>query len=417
LNTRLAHREKQLQDQWSQLQKKMDAVKSERDYAALLPEVKAYEDNVDQHNWDKERHDHAQKMRGKGYGNAAGAEVETTTKTVDRSPLPMDIPVSEWKNMWSAAVKRQAYTVDTKHMNNVTTKAPFGESGSNTFATGNLPPVLLPQLTLDQPLEPDRVFDHLKPMRSPEARAVEYLQHTGNAAPAGMVAELGVIPDVGQQWTTVTQVFQKVGGIATYSLESIADSFDIFMSFVPGELQRLVIDQESNQVINGSGTGANLLGILNTSGTLTRSVGSDTPLDAVRKAVTDIRNGSAFAVADTLIVNPLTAADLFLQKTTTGAYIVNPSDPAAHANLTDLFGLKVVANTYCPVGTGIVYDSQWIYGWVRQSLTIDMSSEGVDPSGTNLWTQWATSFRCVERIGTGIARPTAVNIVTGLPSS
>jgi hypothetical protein len=40
-----------------------------------------------------------------------------------------------------------------------------------------------------------------------------------------------------------------------------------------------------------------------------------------------------------------------------------------------------------------------------------------DSAGTNLWTQNAISFRCEERVALGVARPTAVNIVTGLPSS
>ena len=47
------------------------------------------------------------------------------------------------------------------------------------------------------------------------------------------------------------------------------------MSCVPAELQRAVIDAESNQIINGNGGGANLLGILDQGGTLTRAVGSD----------------------------------------------------------------------------------------------------------------------------------------------
>jgi len=45
------------------------------------------------------------------------------------------------------------------------------------------------------------------------------------------------------------------------------------MSCVPAELQRAVIDAESNQIINGNG--ANLLGILDQGGTLTRAMGSD----------------------------------------------------------------------------------------------------------------------------------------------
>jgi hypothetical protein len=49
-------------------------------------------------------------------------------------------------------------------------------------------------------------------------------------------------------------------------------------------------------------------------------------------------------------------------------------------------------------------------------MTLDVNSLGSDAT-TNYWTQNAVSFRVEGRWAIGLARPTAVNIVTGLPSS
>jgi HK97 family phage major capsid protein len=66
----------------------------------------------------------------------------------------------------------------------------------------------------------------------------------------------------------------------------LLSDFSSFMEFVPHELARAVIDQETAQIVWGDGTGANMTGILNTSGVLTRTVGTDTEIDASSRAST-----------------------------------------------------------------------------------------------------------------------------------
>jgi Phage capsid family len=360
--------------------------------------------------WERKRWEASQAFGNKLGDNPAGIG---TTKAISKTVSPLQIPVSEYKGLYEATMRRlPSYRIDCKQFD-TTTKAAFAES---SFTSGNLPPELLPALSLDLPYEPDRAFEHFKQLTSPEARAIEYLQHTGNANPAAPVAELGVKPDLGLQLTTVTTPFVKIAAIATISMEALAD-FRAFMAWVPHELFNAIVDAETNPVLNGSGSGPNMLGLLNTSGVLTRAIGSDTPIDCLRKGINDIRVGSAFAKADTILTHPTTWADLQLQKATTGAYLLNPSDPAALGDLTSVFGCKVVTNTYCPAGTAVVLDSNWVYAWTRQSLTLDINSYGVDADGTNMWTQNAVSYRAEERVALGVARPTAVNVVTGLPSS
>lgn len=411
----LARRESYLKGLAADLEKKVKAVKTNAQLKVLEPDLDRLQQAFESLDFEKRRIESTKafnEKNGHGFGNAKGHDINSVEKKAVVPELS-SIPEVEWRGLYEAAVrKNQTYRIDTRHIADVTTKAPFAESG---FTSGSLPPTLLPSLTLDLPYEQNDAFASFKQMPAPDSRAVEYIQHTGNAAAASAVSELGVKPDLGLQLTTVTTPYVKIGATASASMEALND-FGTFMTWIPGELQRAIIDARTNEVLNGSGSSPHMLGILNTSGTLTRSVGSDTPLDAIRKAANDIRVGSSFAEASLVLTHPTTWQDLTLVKSTTGNYVLDPDNPNRLGDLHSIFGMRVVTNTYCPAGTAIVCDPNWIYAWTRMGLTIDMNSLGSDAS-TNYWTQNATSFRAEGRWAIGVARPTAVNIVTGLSSS
>jgi hypothetical protein len=353
----------------------------------------------------------SQKMGG-SVGTASGHDgADTATKAIGRPPSVLDIPEVEWKGLYEA-VKRKlpTYCIDTS---DVTTKTPFGESN---FTSGTLPPVLMPHMQLDLPYEIDDAFSHFKQLAAPAARAVEYLQHTSNTNPAAPVAELGTKPDLGPVLTTVTTPFVKIAATASLSTEVIQD-YGNFVGWLPRELNRAIVDARTNQVVNGNGSGANMLGLVNVSGILTRSIGSDTPVDCIRKAINDIRVGSSFAKADLILMHPTTHADLTLQKSTTGQYLLDPENPARLGDFNSIFGCKIVTNAYITAGQAIVCDSQWIYAWTRQALMIEINSYGTDSSGTNLWANNAVNFRAEERVALGVARPSSLCLVSGLPAT
>ncbi len=355
-------------------------------------------------NREKERFetsDNFVKKMGGNPGGQAGFGPQSENKSMTgRTPSLFDIPAKEYKGLFEAVQKRlPSYRIDTK--------AAFAETG---FQSGSLPPILLPWASLDEPYEPDRAFSHFKQLTAPEARAVEYMQHVSNTNPAAAVAELGVKPDLGPVFTTVTTPFVKIAALLSISMEATSDE-KYFMEWLPRELQRAVTDAETDEVVNGSGSSPHMLGILNASGTLTRAQGSDTVIDAIRKSINDIRVGSSFTEANLILVNPGDWADIQLQKSTGGLYLLNPTDPNSIGNMTELFGCTIVQNTYVPSGTIVVLDKNWVYAWTRQSMFIDINQYGSDGS-TNYWTQNAVSFRCEERIAVGYARPTAINILT-----
>jgi hypothetical protein len=407
--SQIEHRERALKTWGAELHTKVKLIEAKGIKAAdkaaainsIAPEFREWEAERD--NLKRAREVNAAVADKMGYADSA-------TKAMSPVASPLNVSTAQYKSLFEAARNRlPSYRIEC---DDVSIKSPFVESG---FTSGGLPNTLLPGLTLDLPYEPDRAFAHFKQMPAPESIGVEYVQHTSNTNPASAVAELGTKPDLGMVLTTVSQKYQKIAALASVSSEAIWD-FSAFMSFVPQELQRAVIDAETNEVINGSGSSPHLLGLLNTSGVLTRAMSSDTPLDAIRKAINDIRVGTSFAAANLILMHPTTLSDLTLQKATTGAYLLNPDDPNAIGDIRSIFGLKVVTNTAIAAGTAVVLDSNFVYAWTRRGLTIDMNSTGSDGS-TNYWTQNAVSFRCEERIAIGVARPTTVNIVTGLPSS
>jgi Phage capsid family len=351
-------------------------------------------------------------------GDANGPVGSIQNKGVRWSPpSPMHAGQEQFKGLFEAAKHRAPFRfeIGEKGMSDwgigyKTAGAPVSESGF-----GGLPSILMPQLTLGLPYEPDRAFTHFLGADMP-GPSIEYLQHTGNTNPAAIVAELGTKPDIGIQLTTHTATATKIAGLASISMEALND-FTHFANFVPSELTRAVIDAETNYVLNGTGGSGSLpgmTGVLNVSGTLARAVADgEAPIDTMVESFNDLRVGSAFAKADLVLTHPTTWTYLKTQKSTTGLYVLAQNNPNSIGDLADIFGVKVITSTRVPVGTAVVFDtSQAVLAWTRQGMTVE----------TNYWgdTEWTTntvSFRCEERVTIGVQRPTAINIVTGLTAS
>jgi HK97 family phage major capsid protein len=243
--------------------------------------------------------------------------------------------------------------------------------------------------------------------------SVEYLVHTGNTNPAAAVAELGTKPDLGMQLSAKIAYPVKIAALASFSMEALHD-FGTFLTFVPAEMQRAVIDAESDQIINGNGTAPNMTGILATSNVLTRAyptspATNETGLDTLELAVNDIRVGPAFAKVDLFVMSPGTYSALRRLKDILGRFLLE--DDIKQAGAATIWGVPVVQTTKIANGTVIVADSSALMGWTRMGLTVETNGYG-----DTEWTTNAVSFRCEERIALGVLRPKAVNIVTGIPA-
>jgi HK97 family phage major capsid protein len=344
--------------------------------------------------------------------------------TVARNLSPLDVPESELVNMYEAAKRKMPYRteISTKafgdgsltNVHTKTTSAPITEGAQ--WPSGLFPPVLQPELTQDLRFEFDRMADHI-PTITLDAPSIEYLIQTGNTNPAAVVAELGVKPDIGIQLDTATAVPVKIAGLARVSMEALQD-FEYFRGWVPTALSRSVINIETQQLVLGTGASGGypgMTGLVNTSGVLTRAYNGSTDvsgLDTLIQACNDIRVGPAFASASLIGLHPSTWDYLKRTKTTTDAFVLAVMDPGSIGSLDNLFGVKVITNTFIPEGTGVVLDTSLAAKYfVRQALTIDMN-----PWGDTEWTTNQISFRAEMRSVLAVLRPPAVCIVTGLMS-
>ena len=324
-------------------------------------------------------------------------------------PSPLHASESQIKSLFSAARSRMpSYSLEIGAKSagdwDMGFKSPISEGG---IGGGGLPSVILPT-AFQLPYEPDRLFSHFNGSEMP-GPSVSYVQHTGNTNPAAAVAELGTKPEIGMNLTVKTVSPTKIAALASVSMEALDDYAD-FARFVPTELTRALLDAETDQILNGNGTAPNMTGILNTSGLLTRAIGSDTRLDAIRKGINDIRVGSSFGVADLIVLHPSTWAQLQLEKSSQGVYLLNPNDPNAIGDLDNVFGVKVIATTKIAAGTALIFDtSQAVTAWTRMGLRTDVNYYGNTEFNTN-----AVTFRIEERIAIGVQRPTAIAKVTGL---
>jgi HK97 family phage major capsid protein len=350
---------------------------------------------------------------------AAGGSHFKSVRQKNLSPL--DIPQSELENMYEAARCKRPYRATITHKTleagapNIGLKTPGSPIAEGAqWPTGLFPPDLRLELTQELRYEPDRIADHI-PTITIEAPSIEYLIHTGNTNPAAVVAELGTKPDIGIQLSTATAVPIKLAALASCSLEALQD-FSYFASWVPRELQRALINAETDQLVMGTGASGALpgmTGFVATSGVLTRAYSStpdDNRVDTLLKSFADLRIGSAFAVADLVAMHPSTWRWIRQTKTTTGAYVLGMMDPNEIGQLDNLWGVRVITNTFVPIGTAVVLDTNLAAKYfVRQALTMD----------TNIWgdTEWTTnsiSFRCEMRSTLAVLRPAAVCIVTNL---
>jgi len=279
------------------------------------------------------------------------------------------------------------------------------EVGTKDTVSAQIPASLMPGIT---PMrhEPNRIAD-LIPSTAMGTPVIEYLQHLSTTGTAGMVAAGTTKPSVALNVTKLEARARKIAVTTSINDEDLTD-FAAFASYVSSELQRLVIDQENAQILTGDGTGENLLGLLSTTGILTRVKGAapETGIDSLELAANDLRTGSAFTTPSLYAMHPNTWSGLRLAKDTQGRYLLgNPTE----ADTAKLWGVPVVLSTQFAAGTVAVLDAQaaaqlhWRQGLIIQT---DFGRDGFEKN--------QTSFRCEERVALAVPRPAAIVKVTGL---
>jgi HK97 family phage major capsid protein len=199
----------------------------------------------------------------------------------------------------------------------------------------------------------------------------------------------------------------KKVGIFTTVVDELLQDFPTFSQYLEVELQRQITDAENWQLLNGDGTGDNLLGLLNTTGTLSRVKGAtDTALDVLEQGITDLRNGPSFCEPDAVIIHPSTWSAIRRTKNTLGNYVLG--DPG-QTTVNDVWGVPVLQTTQITPGVVVMSNlAIATQAFIREGVTLSMTN-----SADSDFESGKVKIRATERLTLGVARPTAINVLTG----
>lgn len=176
------------------------------------------------------------------------------------APSPMDMTPAQLQGLMSAAEHRSPFSIEIQPKSfreSIATKAAVTESGLGGGFSGNLPPVQS-LYAVGLGYEPTRIADLLPGAAMPGPSAT-WLSHTSNSAEVAAVAEGCSKGDISPS-VTESQVFPtKIAGQVSVSLEAWQDTGNYgegqFSQWLPTELTRSLINEESNILLNGlSGT-------------------------------------------------------------------------------------------------------------------------------------------------------------------
>jgi HK97 family phage major capsid protein len=195
------------------------------------------------------------------------------------------------------------------------------------------------------------------------ARVLNYAagQSVNSAAPK---AE-GIASDEStMKFAKLTAAVRDVRTFIPASVRALNDVQQL-QSLVDAFIRSSILDEVADQIINGDGTGENMEGILNVSGTQSQAFDTDA-VTTIRKAIRKVRhtgNGRANAV----LLNPEDDEMIDLLINTGGDYIFG--GPVSAATPT-LWGLPRVVDAAVPQGQAIVGDFRKAVLWERSPVSV-----------------------------------------------
>lgn len=229
---------------------------------------------------------------------------------------------------------------------------------------------------------------------------------TGASAGAALTLDPngGYKPEGSWAFAEATATVKTIAEWVPATKRALADVAQL-EGLINDELVADLKETEEAQMLSGSGTGQNILGIYNTSGIQTQAKGADTIPDAIRKAITKARTVGRVAPSAVLL-NPADMEKVDLLKDTTGQYL--GSGPFS-GYIRTMWGVPLVESEAATAGTGLVGDFSKAVLWDREQASITMTDSHADFFIRNL-----VAILAEERVAFGVTRPSAFVTVTGL---
>lgn len=204
-------------------------------------------------------------------------------------------------------------------------------------------------------------------MATTDSSSVDYVQQTARTDAAAATAYGTLLPEHHLTLINVNVVVSRIGTWTPATEAQLADQGqlqDVINNDLLGDFARAL----ENQIVNGSTTPWN--GILNASGINTQARGTDTWLDAIHKAMTQIR--IAFGEPNAVALHPTDLQSVTLQKDGQGNYLFRIGEA------TNIWGLQTVQTPVFSQGTGLVGDWRYATLWTRQGVSVQASNEYSD---------------------------------------
>ena len=213
----------------------------------------------------------------------------------------------------------------------------------------------------------------------------------------------GVKPEAAITYTKVTETVKTIANWVPATRRSLEDVGQL-RTLIEARLRYALQFRLETQTVQGNGTGENFRGILNTPGILTQARGADTQVDAIHRAITQIRLG--YFEPNGVALHPNDWQTIRLAKDTQGDYYYGPP---ALAGTQALWGLQAVASTAAPAGTAIVGDWGQAALFMRSGIQVLASDSHADFFVRNL-----VAILAEMRAAFGVLVPAAFASVTGL---
>jgi len=230
--------------------------------------------------------------------------------------------------------------------------------------------------------------------------SVEYAQQTTRTNNADMVAELATKPESAYAWELKDLQMRVIAHWIPASRQ-VLDDLPQLRGLIDTELMYGLKLKEDEQLLNGSGTGQNLSGLVTnaTAYSAPIPIESANSIDLIGLAI--LQNALALYPADGIVLNSADWMLMRLMKNADGDYILGP--PSVDVTKV-LFGLPVVDTPAMTVDKFLVGNFQaaaTLYD--RWDARIEVSTEHADFFVRNM-----VAILCEERLGLAVKNPLAL---------
>lgn len=304
-------------------QLKTQAERSENDikaHAKLSEETKAKVDELLTKQGELQANlQHAEQALAKLEANGAGGD------TQHQSFGRMFVESDEFKAFSEKTTPRGRVDMTFKAAITSLTTDADGSAGDLVTST-RLPGIIAPperRMTVRDLITPGRMDGSL----------LEYVKETGWTNNAGMVAETAKKPESTMKFDLVSTSAKVIAHFVKASRQILSDA-SMLQSYIDGRLRYGLAYKEEQQLLNGDGTGQNLLGIIPQATAYVAPfdpAGTETVIDTIRLAL--LQAELAEFPSSGIVMNPIDWARIELLKDTTGRYIIGNPQGTINATL------------------------------------------------------------------------------------